>query len=240
MSTLKAIRDFSDPSLSYNKETACFLEGDNKRILSLSTSNNPVAVAFDWGEIWPKIKELEHYPDEFSMIHTHPPGMENMSSVDRNMVHGWVQGLGRPIWFAIICEEKYHLYYCQKIDGKVKIEDLGFVKIGNGIRHGEMLQMVMRGISQGTEDYFLDGIVQEMNSIMNSGENPVPVWPANRMEGLSLLSSLLREVEILNRSSGVAERITWCQTIAATMMDDDFEKNQHSLIRFLNDKAWGL
>ena len=170
MSTLKAIRDFFNKDLSYNKETACFLVGGGT-ILSLSTLNQPAAVAFDWEKIWEKVKGLDHYPDVFYMIHTHPPGMEDMSPIDRNMVHGWVQALGKTIRFAILCEGKYHLYRCQKIDKRVRIEDYGFREIGNEIPCGEIIGMIMTGISQGNDNYDLDGIVEEMNFLIESMEN---------------------------------------------------------------------
>lgn len=239
MSTLKAIRDFFNQELSYNKEVACFLDGDRK-ILSLSTSNNPSAVAFDWDSIWEKIKSLEVYPNEFSMIHTHPPGMENMSSTDRNMVHGWVQGLGRPIWFAIICEDKCHLYLCDKFEKKVRIQDLGFGDIGDGVPYGGMLQMVMRGISQSNECFNLDEIVLELNSTFNKNptEKQIPVWSEDHMARLANLGLLLREVRELNQKAGVCERIIWCQTLADSLAPENPE--DESFIRFLNDKAWGL
>lgn len=239
MSTLKAIRDFSNPELSYNKEVACFLDGD-KNILSLSTSNNPAAVAFDWDLIWEKVKSLEVYPTEFSMIHTHPPGMENMSTTDRNMVHGWVQGLGRPIWFAIICEDKCHLYLCDKFEKKVRIQDLGFGNMGDGVPFGGMLQMVMRGISQSNEEYELEDIVLELNSVFNKNptEKQTPVWSEKNMVWLSNLGLLLRQVGELNQRAGVCERIIWCQTLANSLAPENPE--EESFIRFLNDKAWGL
>lgn len=242
MSTLKAIRDSLDENLSYNKETACFLEGDNNEILSISTSNNPASVAFDWEEIWPKIKALKSYPEEFIMIHTHPPGMEEMSSIDRNMVHGWVRALGRPIWFSIICERKFHLYYCRKVDGKIGIEDHGFLKISEGLPNGDMIQMVMRGVSQSVEDYSLDDIVLELNATFNRNrsEKQTPVWPELRMSQLANLGLLLKEVEIINQRAGVCERIIWCQTLAASMLDKNAEETDSPLIEFLNNKAWGL
>jgi len=171
MSTLKIIRDFADPSLFYNKETACFIEGDRNVILSLTTLNCRGAVSFDWFDIWSKIKELEDYPDSFIMIHTHPPDIDRMSSIDRNMVQGWVQGLGREIWYSIICEGKFHLYHCYKdVDKKVKIDDLGFQDIAMEVEAGGLIGMVMAGNSKSKEDYDLDIVVQELNAVISKKE----------------------------------------------------------------------
>jgi len=48
------------------------------------------------------------------MIHTHPDGMARMSSIDWNMVYGWVQALGVPIVFVVATKDTRCMYLCKR------------------------------------------------------------------------------------------------------------------------------
>lgn len=174
MSTFKAVADYFNTSLKYRREVACFLN-DDMRMLSLSTSNNPSLVKFDWDNIWPQIRDAKHRPHEVFMIHTHPPGVNRMSPMDRNMVYGWVRALGLPIRYSIICESEYRHYYCSKVDGKITTEDRGsdYDHTGLGDYHGELLKMVLEGLSYAENDFEDRSVFNTIRTEINSVFCPV-------------------------------------------------------------------
>jgi len=105
--------------MEFQREVSCFLVpgGD---ILSITTDDNSGGVAFDFFTIWEKLKKINC--DEVCMIHSHPPSCPEMSGIDRNQVYGWVQALGKPIYFVIICDGELISYYCRRDkDNKSKV-----------------------------------------------------------------------------------------------------------------------
>jgi hypothetical protein len=118
---VNAIIDFCDDTLSFNREVSCFSTPEDG-IISITTSNSSGAVEFDFFTIWEYFKK--NRPKEVCMIHTHPDGIDHISSIDRNMVHGWVLALGVPILFVIRTNKYRTEYLCDKVDGKVMIEEV--------------------------------------------------------------------------------------------------------------------
>ena len=100
--------------ITYQREVSCFLVPDYG-ILSVTTNNESCAVEFDFFTIWEKIKKIGQENYKFVwMLHSHPPGIDTMSSKDSNMVYGWVQAIGKPILFSIITENKVTNYMCKR------------------------------------------------------------------------------------------------------------------------------
>ena len=170
MSAFKSIADYFSPVSEFRREVACFLDGE-MNIVSLSSENCCVQVSFDWEKIWSCIKPMNPRPHQVFMIHSHPPGCNGMSSTDRNMVHGWVSALGIPIWYIILVNGEYIHYLCQKIQGKLVIDCCGnsYGEFGLGQYQGEILKMVIGGVSNARDDFRdkaeLDSIAMEVNSV---------------------------------------------------------------------------
>lgn len=90
-------------NLAYRREVA-LMHIPGTDFVSITTQDNPAAVEFDFHPAWEKFKALEEKPPCIFMFHTHPPGFDDMSSTDRNMVHGWNTAFGVPVAF-LICQE---------------------------------------------------------------------------------------------------------------------------------------
>jgi proteasome lid subunit RPN8/RPN11 len=118
---VNAIVDFCNDNLSFKREVSCFATPQDG-IISITSNNSAGAVEFDFFTIWEYFKKYR--PQEVCMIHSHPNGMDHMSSIDRNMVHGWVLALGVPILFIIRTNKHRTEYLCDKSDNKVKIEEV--------------------------------------------------------------------------------------------------------------------
>jgi len=102
---------------NFKREVSCFLIPNNK-VLSVTTNNSGGYVEFDFFSIWSQLKQIEH--DDVCMIHTHPSGFPVMSSTDKNMVHGWAQAIGKPIYFIILSDNNVTCYYYYKEDKIIK------------------------------------------------------------------------------------------------------------------------
>jgi proteasome lid subunit RPN8/RPN11 len=96
---------------TYQREVSCFFVPKHG-VLSVTSNNSAGAVEFDFFTIWQKLKEIEY--DEVCMIHSHPPGANYMSQTDFNMVYGWVQAIGKPIYFPIVTENQVNNFLCQR------------------------------------------------------------------------------------------------------------------------------
>jgi hypothetical protein len=126
MNVIDAIMNDSDISLDYAREVSCFIIPEHG-IISSTTNNSSGSVEFDWltikDKIW-ELKEKGQCPEYICMIHTHPPYLNAMSGIDRNMVYGWCMALNIPILFIVLTEEDFIPYRCELKDKKVKIERL--------------------------------------------------------------------------------------------------------------------
>ena len=121
---VNAIADFCDDNLSFQREVSCFATKEDG-IISITSNNSAGSVEFDFFTIWEYFKKNK--PKEVCMIHTHPNGVDFMSSTDRNMVHGWVLALGIPILFVIRTNKYRTEYLCAKEDNKVKISEISAI-----------------------------------------------------------------------------------------------------------------
>ena len=115
---IDALLDYEDTSLSYTREVSCFAVPDHG-ILSMTTNNSAGAVEFDFFTIWEFLKKQEKKVEEAFMLHSHPPSMNQMSGIDRNMVYGWCLALGIPIWFLVITQDQIVVYFCE-LDKELK------------------------------------------------------------------------------------------------------------------------
>lgn len=100
-----------DKDFVFHREVAGFVVPGHG-IISMSTDNMGGGVAFDFFDIWHKIKNIDY--DIGIMIHSHPPGHNRMSSIDSNMVYGWVQALGCPVLFVITTWFEDVAYLCKR------------------------------------------------------------------------------------------------------------------------------
>lgn len=146
-----ALCDYFDSENSYRREV-CMIYA-NKEVISMTSINNPGLVEFDWWAVFNKLLDGDElvidtftygYP---SMIHTHPPGHVNMSSVDRNMVHGWCMALGVPIRYFIMSDTSFHLYICSIEDKKLSVNDYGVVDYDKAGLVDQTFAYVMYGLS---------------------------------------------------------------------------------------------
>ena len=97
-----------------------------------------------------------------------------MSSTDENMVYGWVTALGRPIWYSIVVDNKFVHYYCHKEGGKFFADYHGTLYEGRGLNpyHGEILKMVLSGLSCARNDFSdpaeLSSVAMEVNAVFKN------------------------------------------------------------------------
>jgi hypothetical protein len=118
---IDALLDYSDTSRDFSREVSCFALPE-KGIISVTTNNSAGGVEFDWFSIKDKIWKANGIEPEVAyMLHTHPPGYNRMSGIDKNMVHGWCLALGIPIWFLVITEEEIAYYICS-INSEKKVD----------------------------------------------------------------------------------------------------------------------
>jgi hypothetical protein len=121
---IDAMIAYADTSLDFSREVSCF-SIPSYGIVSATSNNSAGSVEFDWftvkDQIW-KLKAEGNDPKEVYMLHTHPMGYNRMSSIDRNMVHGWCLALGIPIWFLVITEEEIATYLCSLDQETKKVE----------------------------------------------------------------------------------------------------------------------
>jgi proteasome lid subunit RPN8/RPN11 len=169
MNAIDAIMNDVDASLSYKREVSCFIIPEHG-IISSTTNNSSASVEFDWftvkDRIW-KLKENGQCPNYICMIHTHPPYLNRMSGIDRNMVYGWCMALDIPILFIVLTEDDFVAYRCELRNKKVKIEIISLSEdYMFNMRDAIMVWEIMYGLSKSefltNED--LDSVTTEINS----------------------------------------------------------------------------
>ena len=84
--------------------------------ISISTDNNFGSVEFDFFAAMQKI--IVEGNNNLTMIHTHPDGVNGMSSVDKNMSTGWPLALGIPIRYVILTRDTYIEYELSRVGNK--------------------------------------------------------------------------------------------------------------------------
>ena len=75
----------------------------NDHPISISTDNSWGSVEFDFFAAMQKI--IIEGNKNLTMVHTHPDGINGMSSIDRNMATGWPLALGIPIRYVILTKD---------------------------------------------------------------------------------------------------------------------------------------
>ena len=125
---------------TFHREMACFLVPGNK-VLSLTSNGFLGAVDFDFPEIWKQLKDIKC--DHVCMIHSHPPGCNRMSLTDENMVYGWVQGLGKPVFYIIVTEDGFVTYLCQRNKDNINKVDREIVKVDVSAAVDLMISVVL-------------------------------------------------------------------------------------------------
>lgn len=126
MNAIDAIMNCEDASLSYMREVSCFILPIHG-IISSTTNDSSGSVEFDWFTIKDKIWQLKEQggcPEYVCMIHSHPPYLNRMSGIDKNMVYGWCMALNIPILFIVLTEDDFVPYRCELKNKKVSIERL--------------------------------------------------------------------------------------------------------------------
>jgi hypothetical protein len=108
----------------FKREVSCFLTPEHG-LMSFTTNDSGGSVDFGWDKIWGHLKSSNKKASYAVMIHTHPEGMNEMSSTDINMVQGWRLALGIPIHFYIVTKffrdklgYEVALYICDKNEFK--------------------------------------------------------------------------------------------------------------------------
>ena len=141
--------DYLDSNRNFQREVSCFALPETG-IISATTNDSSGYVDFDWFTIKDYIWALKERPKVAYMLHTHPMGMNRMSSIDRNMVQGWCMALWIPIWFLVITEEEITYYLCSMKDKKVDIDllDLSVYNTKEVSVELEIMARTMYGISK--------------------------------------------------------------------------------------------
>ena len=101
MNIIDAIKCCNDTSLDFLREVSCFMTQEHG-VLSLTTNHYGGSVDFGWDKIWSKLKDEYGKYNSVYMVHSHPDGVSQMSSIDVNMVQGWRKALGVPVYFNIV------------------------------------------------------------------------------------------------------------------------------------------
>jgi hypothetical protein len=178
-----AIADQEDASRSYQRETS-FFYSPSHGVISMTTNDSGGMVEFDFFTIWEALKQGNR-PKEVYMIHSHPPGMNRMSSVDFNMIHGWCLALGIPIWFIIVTEETtvyYSCYYDKQ--NKIVVRDfLGENEHGHDHIDMELAAKIIYGLSKAETVPDLEHIKNQLNE--SSMELEVPSYVQDKKNMLA-------------------------------------------------------
>ena len=166
MNIIDAQLNFLDTSLRFRREVSCFATSANG-VISITTNDSAGMVEFDFFEIWERLKKNDPKATCAYMLHSHPKGMNYMSSIDKNMVYGWRLALGIPIYFYVVTDEGVTKYLCdRKENGNPEIELLLFDKYDDFdiLPCIYLLSMVVYGLSVApkVEQNELDNIQKEL------------------------------------------------------------------------------
>jgi hypothetical protein len=137
-------------------------------IISATTNQSLGAVEFDWfvikDAIW-KLREKNIYPQSAYMLHTHPMGFNLMSSIDKNMVYGWVAALWMPIFFSVITNDIVTTYLCYPTQNKkIEINLIGIKPYEKLLIELHVIARTMYGISKAPHitDEEMQGIINQI------------------------------------------------------------------------------
>jgi len=164
---------------SFQREVSFFMTEEDG-VISANTNDSGGMVEFDFPTIWEKIKSKGKRTEQFYMIHSHPSGLNRMSSIDYNMVHGWCVALGEPIWFIIITEEEIVFYLCRlnKQDKTVSRDLVGTYNYWSapGIASFSALAHMVYGLSKsnGITNVQMNNIANEINESGLKVCSPLP------------------------------------------------------------------
>lgn len=172
---IDALLNYEDGSLDFSREVSCFAL-PYLGIISSTSNNSAGSVEFDWFTIKDKIWEVKKRENGDSlinvayMLHTHPPLLNRMSSIDRNMVHGWCTALGIPIWFLVITQDEVVTYICALNQDTKKVErDLVDLSLHEDVCSDlKLISKVMYGLSKSGE-FNSEIFDRVMNSVKDSG-----------------------------------------------------------------------
>jgi len=127
----------------------CVLYTQEHGFFSFKTDNQWGKVKFDFEKVW-ELLILSQF-QSITMIHTHPPGVTGMSSIDRKLVQAWSMALGKDIHFYIFPENLDYLVYnkIERINKKTIVNDSITINlvVNKPLR---LLQESMLYFSQGT------------------------------------------------------------------------------------------
>ena len=149
----------------FKREVSCFATSEDG-VISITSNNSSGAVEFDFFTIWEYFKK--NRPKNICMIHSHPDEMDFMSSIDENMVHGWVLALGVEILFMITTNNGIVGYMCKKVNNKIEIYPIDNVTYS---RELELLSSIVYGMSS-SKELSKESIDNVTKNLVESGINP--------------------------------------------------------------------
>ena len=143
-----------DSSQNYQREVAgIFIPYFNYQ--KIVTSDAYSFVEFNWQDVWSFLKKIDERPKRITMIHSHPPNVDKMSSTDKNMVLGWRMALGIPIDYYIISDTngrmKFTKYICDRKDKKIHIKLVEENKIIEMSNYYYIMSVLIYGLSRSSE-----------------------------------------------------------------------------------------
>lgn len=175
---LDAMVDYADASLGFSREVSCFaLPLANKalnEVISITSNDSAGSVEFDWFTIKDAVWNLRKTNEVKAayMLHTHPMGFNRMSTIDRNMVHGWCIALGIPIWFLVVTEEEIATYLCSLNQETKKVEKdlLDLSKHEDACIDLRIVSELMYGLSKcPTSNFTYNSLNKVLDTINESG-----------------------------------------------------------------------
>lgn len=168
------------------------------------TQGNPVAVAFDYQSVYDR---EDTYRDVAGFYHTHPSGMNAMSSVDIETMTQWVNCLGKNLVCLIETEQRINgwLFTKDKTTGKVTYQEIN-VDTPNDVHYD--LWISSSGTFWSAVDFLTDGEFEDYDddddtpSIFDDIESKLTALQAGQQElgeKFSRLVMLLQQLMIAVR-----------------------------------------
>ena len=172
-----ALMDYLFRRRMFQREISC-LGWPGAGIVSLTSDGVTGEVNFDFVTAW--VRFMKERPKSVVMIHTHPPGMDEMSPTDWNMVHGWRIGFGVPVWYIVVTNGVSRYYLCTGDKKGTNRQDMGLMSFPNDSHEACYLYIVLYGLSMAKETLGEEGYSGIARSLNGSSE---------------LFSGILRRVE---------------------------------------------